>query len=492
MFIHAFIKEILYRMRKSMNNKGRYLKLILLISAVIVVSVLCTMSVMKKMVSTMSYDVEVMEENVLTDGIYDNADILSCSDGKIIFKWNGKEYEYSGVLEKDYIGKADIEVKNHKIVCVKIKKEKIHLKEESKTIGVVLKNGNSIYYDDVYIRSDGELKNNGKKIGKKEIDVASYMKKKKVKEININGDIGKLYISMEGGQTPEKGYEGELSIYKKDSGYVVVNRLEIEDYLRYVLPSEMPVSFSKEALKAQAVCARTFAYAQIKNKNYAEYQADLDDSTAFQVYNASGNYDVTDEAVRETSGQVITYDGELVQCYYFSTCPGKTEDMEVWAGQTPGYIHKVASKDKNSPFYAWCAKLNLKQYYDQEYGKLKSISVEKTSKEGYVLQLIACFEKEEVTFEKENDIRFFLGKYLEEVTLQDGTIRKDLSAIPSACFSIEGADGTDYILKGGGFGHGIGLSQYGANQMAQKGKQYKDIIKYYYNDVKIHKIEDVQ
>lgn len=85
---------------------------------------------------------------------------------------------------------------------------------------------------------------------------------------------------------------------RADEGYVLINDVPIETYLRYVVPSEMPTKFSYEALKAQAVCARTFAYKQMQGNTYAEYGANLDDSTAFQVYHAASAYEVTDRAVR--------------------------------------------------------------------------------------------------------------------------------------------------------------------------------------------------
>ena len=112
----------------------------------------------------------------------------------------------------------------------------------------------------------------------------------------------------------------------------------MEDYIRYVLPSEMPLSFSYEALKAQAVCARTFTYGQMKNDTYARYGANLDDSIAYQAYHATTSYEVTDQAVADTAGMVMTYKGKLADCYYYSTSPGYSENLEVWNAASPGYL----------------------------------------------------------------------------------------------------------------------------------------------------------
>ena len=95
------------------------------------------------------------------------------------------------------------------------------------------------------------------------------------------------------------------------------------------------------------------------------------------------------------------------------------------------------------------------------------------------------YENKEVTLTKENDIRKAVGLYLTETTLSDGEKRTNLSMIPSACFEIAGTSDGKIVLQGGGYGHGIGLSQYGANTMAENGKTYEEIIGYYYSNVTI-------
>ena len=99
------------------------------------------------------------------------------------------------------------------------------------------------------------------------------------------------------------------------------------------------------------------------------------------------------------------------------------------------------------------------------------------------------YENGSKLIENENEIRQELGKYLSNVTLSDGKIRNDLSMIPSACFTIiETGDG--YIkISGGGFGHGVGMSQYGAKELAEEGKNFEEILKYYYSNVELSAIE---
>ena len=126
-----------------------------------------------------------------------------------------------------------------------------------------------------------------------------------------------------------------MILRKKGGGIVLINELPVEDYVRYVLPSEMPSSFNREALKAQAVCARTFAYRQMKSDDYAEYGANLDNTTAYQVYHGAEPTKATNQAVRDTQGMVLTSEGELIDCYYYSTSAGYGENLEGWDAKSP-------------------------------------------------------------------------------------------------------------------------------------------------------------
>ena len=125
-------------------------------------------------------------------------------------------------------------------------------------------------------------------------------------------------------------YSGRLEISREDGGLVLVNELYLEDYLKHVVPSEMPVSYEKEALKAQAVCARTYAYRQIQGNSYKEYGAHVDDSTRFQVYNNLETSQASDAAVTETYGKILMYQNSPAEAFYFSTSCGHTTDGTIW------------------------------------------------------------------------------------------------------------------------------------------------------------------
>ena len=125
-------------------------------------------------------------------------------------------------------------------------------------------------------------------------------------------------------------YGGRLEILDTKNGLVLVNEIDMEAYLKKVIPSEMPSSYEKEALKAQAVCARTYAFVQSRSNSYSEYGAQIDDSTQFQVYNNVDPDEKTAQAVQETYGKMLYYNGNPITAYYFSTSCGTTTNASIW------------------------------------------------------------------------------------------------------------------------------------------------------------------
>ena len=539
--------QYLSNIKGGLMKKKFDLKIVILMLGIIILSLGITALVVINSISSTNVipsDAVLNGENI--SDVIRNAYILSTDNNTIKYYYNGKIYEYKGKLDKQcskivdlifdgkkivgiiskenyIIGKVEYnekdmltyvdgkaysiddnlavyqvnkdtvkqqlpEIINSKKCSVYLSNGKICALVENQdssdssntNVRVIIRNNDSIYFDNLWIYGEN-LRVNDKETKKKSINIKSIMKDRTSIKISANF----ISYGTTADETPQKKYEGDFYIKKYKKGYILINELNIEDYLCYVLPSEMPVTFSLEALKAQAICARTFAYAQIKNGTYEKYGADLDDSTSFQVYNALGRHKNTDKAVKETEGIVVCSDEKLATCYYFSTSPGKTEDMEVWQGKTPEYIRKCKSKDNNSPYYRWKADLQFNNYYDKENGKLKKIVIKKVSDSGYVLKLIAKFENKTKILNKENEIRAFLGKYISIVTLNNGEKVRDMSMIPSACFSIKSMNEKECVIEGGGFGHGIGFSQYGACKLAEQGKDYEEIINYYYKNIEL-------
>ena len=267
-----------------------------------------------------------------------------------------------------------------------------------------------------------------------------------------------------------------------------------------VVPSEMPSGYEIEALKAQAVCARSYAYRQMAEYGYPEYEAHVDDSTNYQVYGNSAPADSADLAVQETAGQVVRLDGEIVTTYYYSTSCGKTTSMKAWGNEENDgnrYLQSVEVKDENGdyernlPWYRWEAKIQAKTLSNliglntgKDIGTLQNINILENGPGGVVLTIEAVGDKGSVRVSTENKIRRALGGKGYTIIKQDGTKVKSSKLLPSAFFTIN-KSGDTFVIKGGGFGHGIGMSQTGANEMAKCGKNYQEILTFFYQGVTI-------
>ncbi len=295
-------------------------------------------------------------------------------------------------------------------------------------------------------------------------------------------------------------YDGVIELRSTAEGIAMINELSVEDYLCAVVPSEMPASYELEALKAQAVCARSYAYRQMEEYGYPEYEAHVNDSTDYQVYNNSGQAESSSKAVGETAGQTVMYKGKIATTYYYSTSSGKTTTMEAWGtkpSETNGYLHaaKVKGEDgdyeKDLPWYRWTVSVTVDVLSDliglntgKDVGTLESVEITKRGPGDVALEMKAVGDQGSVTVKTENKIRKALGGSEYKIKRQDGSETDGRDLLPSAFFTIE-KKGGKFVIKGGGFGHGIGMSQTGANEMAKQGKDYKDILTLFYKDITV-------
>lgn len=287
-------------------------------------------------------------------------------------------------------------------------------------------------------------------------------------------------------------YPGELEIKETKQGYLIINKVSIEEYLKRVVPSEMPAGYEEEALKAQAVCARTYAYRQIRDKALEEYGADVDDSVSFQVYNNQELSERTNQAVENTTGEIMTYEGEPITAYFFSTSSGSTSTDEVWKDESAPCLKSIVTEyDADMPWYRWHVQFSCEQleYLLEEagynIGKIKEVKVTKRSQGGAA---IACEFKgsiQTICIENELKIRQLLSPMGLKIVRQDDSVVSDFKILPSAYFTCspvyEGDRLTGFIFDGGGYGHGVGMSQNGANGMAKAGYNYKEILNHYYD-----------
>ena len=290
-------------------------------------------------------------------------------------------------------------------------------------------------------------------------------------------------------------YAGTLELRTTAEGIAMINELPLEDYLCKVVPSEMPASYEMEALKAQAVCARSYAYRQAASYGYPEYEAHMNDSTDYQVYNNSQPQDTAAAAVRETAGQVLLYQGQIAVTYYYSTSCGRTTDMEAWGdavNESNAYLQSVAvcgdegDYEKELPWYHWTAQVPVTTLSNLvglntgvDVGTLTSVEVTRRGAGDVALQIVASGDKGSVTVDTENKIRRALGGSGYTIVKNDGTAVGSTELLPSAFFTIE-KSGEMFVIEGGGYGHGIGMSQNGANEMAKQGKGYQEILGLFY------------
>ena len=321
-------------------------------------------------------------------------------------------------------------------------------------------------------------------------------------------------------------FELEVSKTKPDK-FAIVNVLPLQTYLKGVVPNEMPVSFGLEALKAQAVLARNYVL-KPREKYYKEF--DICNSVACQVYfGANTQEHLANKAVDETENIVVLYDNDLILAVYSSTSGGYTENYKNVFMQNMGgrimsphvpylvgvpdveilpldveerakafYFSKPETFDNASPYFRWTAQWSVEDLEktllktlptvkntgfvrtkkDVDYtnpnflGRIKSIYINKRGVSGKVVALTVITDKNEFTIYKELIIR--------------KVFQYNNKILPSAnvFFDFVDKDGIKTVVAtGGGFGHGVGMSQWGAGSMAKKGYKFEDIIHHYYTDV---------
>lgn len=314
----------------------------------------------------------------------------------------------------------------------------------------------------------------------------------KLKPMQNDGKI-LLHSVTRGMGTPS--YRGTLELFGTAEGIAIVNELRVEEYLYGVVPSEMPASYEMEALKAQAICARTYAYRKMQEVAYPEYRADVDDSVSFQVYRNSEEQERTNQAVNDTGGQLLVFGKQLAATYFYSTSCGKTAGIEAWGTKGEEYPYlsgvEVCNEDgedfeKSLPWYRWeiqipeskllqMLELNVKK----ELGELKTVEVTEKGAGGVALKLKIEGTMDTVVVETEYQIRKVLGGNQYTLTKNDGSQVAGSELLPSAFFEIQ-KQGDAYLIRGGGYGHGIGMSQNGANEMAKNGKNVTEILQKFY------------
>lgn len=370
-----------------------------------------------------------------------------------------------------------------------------------------------------------------------------------------NDDLKVLDLNRKG--TPAK-YKGMIEIRIGASGkkFNIINVVDIDNYLRGVVPNEMPVSFGIEALKAQAIAARNYATNANMSSNY-----DLVDSTAAQVYYGANSYSwLSDTAVNKTKGIYALYHEKPIMALYFSTSGGITDDWDdVFADGTNYGIHpylkarydKEGQKplrteedvkafystreggiDTNSPKYRWefvferselenvlhntllqqsnAGLVSPKYDPNNKIEGLRELKPIKRTQSGKVTELLIIAKNGEWKVKKELGIRRVLKKnnamlpsanFFVETSgfekLSSNDVADNISDNSEAPEEIEKGAVFKFIsnvvekypktfkITGGGFGHGVGMSQFGAYNMAKAGRKYPEILNHYYTNINL-------
>ena len=256
-----------------------------------------------------------------------------------------------------------------------------------------------------------------------------------------------------------------------------IEEVPLEEYVIGVVSGEMPISFEVEALKAQAVAARSYVMVEIEKSINRDY--DVVDTVMNQVYlnkdylksawkeNYTQNINKVKEAVLSTKGEYVEYKGKVAQTFFFSTSPGITENVEEVFSSKLDYLRSTDSPwDKDSPVYDTEKKISLKDFYLKlglDYSENLNIELTKTTSTGRVKEI------------KINDKSFTGSDVCSKLSLR------------STFFNIK-KDKETIIIKNKGYGHGVGMSQYGAQGMAKEGYKYDEILKHYYKNIEIKKI----
>jgi len=283
--------------------------------------------------------------------------------------------------------------------------------------------------------------------------------------------ILKTYIIIKGKKSVEvdgKIYPGKTEVILRDGVLYLINDIDLETYITGVVASEMPTEWPVEVLKAQAVAARTYAYNLLRKNRDALY--DLTATHIHQVYNgihrASPNVLL---AVEHTRGEVLTYKGELIEPYYHSHCAGQTESsFYIWEREIP-YLQSV--KCFHTDKRRWEASISKKKLSSKiGLSNIKDVKILKRSPSGRVLRIYFSDGNRKIIMSGE-DIRRIAG----------------YNEIKSTLFDVK--DAVDSIIfKGEGMGHGVGMCQWGAYEMAKRGYNYRQILLHYYKGVDILKI----
>lgn len=381
------------------------------------------------------------------------------------------------------------------------------------------------------------------------ISYKDYEKGDKITVIPDKEDACIEILSMERSYGNPR-YQGKIEIRVLEDSLNVINEVPLETYLYSVVSSEMPSGCNEEALKAMAICTRGYAYVKMHDKSFDAYHAHLDDSTLCQVYNNVYATAESVKAVRDTYGMVPVYEDKVIVPLYFSTSCGTTcTNDEIWGGQAyPYYMSCLDTIEKQNidlsseeafedfidngpgyetidhdmPYYRWSIAFtreeisqavnsmleerisissdNIKEKNQDgelkttditDIGEIKSIKVVERSKSGVVNTIEIQGSLATVQISGQTNIRNIITPVNQDIIRQDKSKVTGWTSLPSPYYYVK-EENDGFVIYGGGFGHGVGMSQSGAEILAEQGYNYKFILRHYYSYIKFSSIYSVE
>lgn len=269
-------------------------------------------------------------------------------------------------------------------------------------------------------------------------------------------------------------YAREIHLIRRDNGFDIINKVKLEHYLAGVLGSEMPITWPEDALKAQAVAARTYALFNMKTREGRDFH--LESTTASQVFGGHTTDIRANRIIDATSGLIMVYDWKLFPAYFHSSSGGYSADA---SGIFNNYLPPLQGRpDPDSPAQEWThtidnsdlAALLKKKRPKSRIGRITGLKVRSRTPSGRAQEIEITHSRGSELF-KGNDFRLALGA---------GKMRSTLCSIEQ--------NGKSYQMRGKGFGHGVGLSQWGCLTKAKKRIDYRQILRYYYPGIEFIKV----
>lgn len=283
-------------------------------------------------------------------------------------------------------------------------------------------------------------------------------------------------------------YRGALEIRRDQDALWAINVLDMEEYLKGVVPCEIGriTRAQMEAAKAQAVAARTYAAAH--RRQYAHIGFDLYATVQDQVYEGlRAENDLINEAVDKTQRQIITDHGQAIEAKYHSTCGGQTADFnDAWPGQGPPYLHSVScGYCQASPHYNWKKTWTKSEFFRHLRQRLSKMGIELADREFITgLRLYKNQRSQRIRQIKIITTRRDCLIPAHKIRTLFGDERDPGGLLKSNWFQLKIRADT-IVIEGRGFGHGVGLCQWGCLEMARQGRNYRDILRHYYPGTKI-------